>query len=184
VARPAVETVAENDDELMELYLEGEEPTEEQLIAGIRRATLASKVTPVVTGSAFKNKGVQPMLDAVVATSRRRSTSARSRATRRQEDEIVAREPDEDAPLAALAFKIASDPHLGKLTYIRVYSGTLDRGSQVLNSTKGNKERIGKIYRMHANKREEIERRRRPDRRGDGSEEHHDRRHAVRPRPR
>jgi elongation factor G len=153
-----VETAAENDDALMELYLEGTEPTEEQLIAGIRRATLASKVTPVVTGSAFKNKGVQPMLDAVVRyLPSPIDVGAVEGHAVGKEDEILRREPDKDAPLSTLAFKIASDPHLGKLTYIRIYSGTLTTSSQVLNSTKGNKERIGKIYRMHANKREEIE---------------------------
>jgi len=153
-----LETSAENDDELMELYLDGTEPTEEQLIAGIRRATLASKITPVVTGSAFKNKGVQPMLDAVVRyLPSPLDVGAIEGHAVGKEEEILAREPDKDAPLSTLAFKIASDPHLGKLTYIRIYSGTLSTGSQVLNSTKGNKERIGKIYRMHANKREEIE---------------------------
>ena len=153
-----VETAAENDDALMELYLEGTDPTEEQLIAGIRRATLASKVTPVVTGSAFKNKGVQPMLDAVVRyLPSPIDVGAVEGHAVGKEDEIIAREPDKDAPLSTLAFKIASDPHLGKLTYIRIYSGTLTTSSQVLNSTKGHKERIGKIYRMHANKREEIE---------------------------
>jgi elongation factor G len=153
-----LETIAENDDEMMELYLEGREPEEDQLIAAIRRATLASKLTPVLTGSAFKNKGVQPMLDAVVRyLPSPIDVGAIEGHAVGKEDEILAREPDKDAPLSTLAFKIASDPHLGKLTYIRIYSGTLTTGSQVLNSTKGNKERIGKIYRMHANKREEIE---------------------------
>jgi elongation factor G len=153
-----VETAAENDDALMELYLDGTEPTEEQLIAGIRRATIASKVTPVVTGSAFKNKGVQPMLDAITRyLPSPLDVGAVEGHAVGNEDEIIAREPDKDAPLATLAFKIASDPHLGKLTYIRIYSGTMTAGSPVLNSIKGNKERIGKIYRMHANKREEIE---------------------------
>jgi len=153
-----VETAAENDDALMALYLDGTEPTEEQLIAGIRRATIASKITPVVTGSAFKNKGVQPMLDAVVRyLPSPLDVGAIEGHAVGKEDEIIAREPNKDAPLATLAFKIASDPHLGKLTYIRIYSGTLTTSSAVLNSTKGNKERIGKIYRMHANKREEIE---------------------------
>ncbi len=153
-----VETAAENDDALMELYLDGTEPTEEQLIAGIRRATIASKVTPVVTGSAFKNKGVQPMLDAITRyLPSPLDVGAVEGHAVGNEDEIITREPDRDAPLATLAFKIASDPHLGKLTYIRIYSGTMTAGSPVLNSIKGNKERIGKIYRMHANKREEIE---------------------------
>ncbi|MGH3988482.1 MAG: elongation factor G, partial [Pseudonocardiaceae bacterium] len=153
-----IETIAENDDEMMELYLEGTEPAEDQLIAAIRRATITGKVTPVLTGSAFKNKGVQPMLDAVVRyLPSPMDVGAIEGHAVGHEDEVIAREPDKDAPLSTLAFKIASDPHLGKLTYIRIYSGTLTTSSQVLNSTKGNKERIGKIYRMHANKREEIE---------------------------
>jgi elongation factor G len=154
-----LETIAENDDEMMELYLEGEEPSQEQLIAAIRRATIAGKVTPVLCGSAFKNKGVQPMLDAVVRylPSPIDVGAVQGHAVGNLE-EIVEREPTEDAPLASLAFKIMSDPHLGKLTYLRVYSGTLRAGSQVLNSTKSGRERIGKIYRMHANKREEIDR--------------------------
>ncbi|MBA2767673.1 MAG: elongation factor G [Sporichthyaceae bacterium] len=154
-----IETAAENDDELMELYLDGTEPSDEQLIAGIRRATIAGKITPVLTGSAFKNKGVQPMLDAVVRyLPSPLDVGAVVGHAVGDEEKVEAREPDRDAPLATLAFKIASDPHLGKLTYIRIYSGTLLTSSQVLNSTKGHKERIGKIYRMHANKREEIER--------------------------
>ncbi len=154
-----LETIAENDDEMMELYLEGDEPSEEQLIAAIRRATVTGKLTPVLCGSAFKNKGVQPMLDAVVRylPSPIDVGAVQGHAVGNV-DEVVEREPTEDAPLATLAFKIMSDPHLGKLTYLRVYSGTLRSGSQVLNSTKSHRERIGKIYRMHANKREEIDR--------------------------
>jgi elongation factor G len=153
-----LETLAEADDAMMELYLEGEEPAEEQLIAAIRRATIAGKLTPVLCGSAFKNKGVQPMLDAVVRylPSPIDVGAVHGHAVG-DEDTILEREPQDDAPLSTLAFKIMSDPHLGKLTYLRVYSGTLTAGSQVLNSTKGHKERIGKIYRMHANKREEID---------------------------
>ena len=154
-----LETIAENDDEMMELYLEGDEPSEEQLIAAIRRATVTGKLTPVLCGSAFKNKGVQPMLDAVVRylPSPIDVGAVQGHAVGNV-DEVVEREPTEDAPLATLAFKIMSDPHLGKLTYLRVYSGTLRSGAQVLNSTKSHRERIGKIYRMHANKREEIDR--------------------------
>ncbi len=151
-----LETIAENDEEMMELYLEGTEPSAEQLIAAIRRATIASAVTPVLCGSAFKNKGVQPMLDAIVdfLPSPIDIPSIKGHAVG-DEDTIIERHADPAEPFAALAFKIMSDQHLGKLTYIRVYSGRLDAGSQVLNSTKGRKERIGKIYRMHANKREE-----------------------------
>jgi elongation factor G len=151
-----VETIAENDEEMMELYLEGIEPDEEQLVAAIRRATIASAVTPVMCGSAFKNKGVQPMLDAIVdfLPSPLDIPSIKGHAVG-DEAAIIERHADTSEPFAALAFKIMSDQHLGKLTYIRIYSGKLDAGTQVLNSTKGRKERIGKIYQMHANKREE-----------------------------
>jgi elongation factor G len=152
-----IETLAEADDEIMEMYLEGQEPTEGQIIAGIRRATITSKLTPVLCGSAFKNKGVQPMLDAIVHfLPSPLDVGAITGHAVNNEEELIEREPDPEAPLSALAFKIMSDPHLGKLTYLRVYSGTLRAGSQVLNSLKSRKERIGKIYRMHANKREEI----------------------------
>mgnify|MGYP003352772311 FL=1 len=153
-----LETLAESDDQIMEKYLDGAELTEDEIIAGIRRATLAAKAVPVLTGSAFKNKGVQPMLDAVV----------RYLPSPIDVDAIVghnvadsslevSRKPSVDEPMSALAFKIMSDPHLGKLTFIRVYSGVLNTGTAVLNSTKDRKERIGKIYQMHANKREEID---------------------------
>nr|WP_272954907.1 elongation factor G [Kribbella shirazensis] len=152
-----IETLAEADDEIMEQYLEGEEPTQEQLVAGIRRATLASKLTPVLTGTAFKNKGVQPLLDAVNAyLPSPIDVPAIEGHDVKDSDQVVLRKPDDSEPFSALAFKIAADPHLGKLTFIRVYSGKLETGTQVLNPTKGRKERIGKIYRMHANKREEI----------------------------
>ena len=151
-----LECIAENDEDMMELYLEGTEPTEEQLTAAIRRATVSSTLTPVLCGSAFKNKGVQPMLDAIVdflpspvdiPAIHGHSTGA---------DPVdIERHPDPAEPFSALAFKVMSDQHLGKLTYLRVYSGTMESGSSVLNSTKGRKERIGKVYQMHANKREE-----------------------------
>jgi elongation factor G len=152
-----LEAAAEADDELMELYLEGEEPTEEQLVAGIRRATIASAVTPVFCGTAFKNKGVQPLLDAVVKylPSPTDVEGVAGHKVGDEETELF-RKASDDEPFAGLAFKIMSDPHLGKLTFVRVYSGRMDSGTQVLNSVKGKKERIGKIYRMHANKREEI----------------------------
>jgi elongation factor G len=151
-----LETIAENDDEMMAMYLEGEEPTEEQLVAAIRRATLAFAVTPVLCGTAFKNKGVQPMLDAIVdyLPSPLDVPSIQGHSVRNA-DEVVERHADPNEPFSALAFKIMADPHLGKLTYIRIYSGTLETGTQVLNSIKDRKERIGKIYQMHANKREE-----------------------------
>ncbi len=151
-----VETISENDEEMMELYLEGTEPDVEQLIAAIRRATIAGGVTPVLCGSAFKNKGVQPMLDAIVDFLPSPVDIPAIKGHKVGDEEVVIeRHADPAEPFAALAFKIMSDQHLGKLTYIRIYSGTLDAGRQVLNSTKGRKERIGKIYQMHANKREE-----------------------------
>jgi len=151
-----VETISENDEEMMELYLDGTEPQEEQLIAAIRRATVAGALTPVLCGSAFKNKGVQPMLDAIVdfLPSPLDVPSFKGHAVG-QEDVEIERHADPSEPFAALAFKIMSDQHLGKLTYIRIYSGTLEAGKAVLNSTKDRKERVGKIYQMHANKREE-----------------------------
>ena len=152
-----LETIAEADDDMMEKYLEGEEPSEDELHAAIRRATIAGKLTPVLTGSAFKNKGVQPMLDAVVAyLPSPLDVEAIEGHKVGDEDVVIARKPSSDEPFSALAFKIMTDPHLGKLTYVRLYSGVLESGTQVLNSVKGRKERIGKIYRMHANKREEI----------------------------
>ncbi|GAA0260479.1 elongation factor G [Actinomadura nitritigenes] len=154
-----VETLAENDDEIMELYLEGNEPTVEQLHAGIRRATISAAVTPVTCGTAFKNKGVQPLLDAIVRyLPSPLDVEAIEGHAIRDEEKVLTRKPSEDEPFSALAFKIASDPHLGKLTFVRVYSGVLESGASVMNSVKERKERIGKIYRMHANKRTEIER--------------------------
>ena len=151
-----LETIAENDEEMMEAYLEGTEPSEEQLVAAVRRATIAGGITPVLCGSAFKNKGVQPMLDAIVdyLPSPVDIPPVKGHEVG-HEDQVVLRKADPSEPFAALAFKIMSDQHLGKLTYIRIYSGTLESGSNVLNSTKGRRERIGKIYQMHANKREE-----------------------------
>jgi elongation factor G len=152
-----LETIAEADDEMMELYLEGEEPELAALRAAIRRATLASALTPVMCGTAFKNKGVQPLLDAVVSyLPSPIDVPAITGHAVDDEDTSVPRRPSEDEPFSALAFKIMADQHLGKLTYLRVYSGRLETGTSVLNPTKGRKERIGKIYRMHANKREEI----------------------------
>ena len=152
-----LETVAEADDEIMEMYLEGEEPSVEQLEAAIRRATLADKLNPVLCGTAFKNKGVQPLLDAVVKylPSPLDIDGIKGHAVN-NEDEVIVRQPSDSEPFAGLAYKIAADPHLGKLTYVRVYSGKLEAGSTVLNSVNGKKERIGKVYQMHANKREEI----------------------------
>ena len=153
-----LETLSEADDAIMEKFLEGEELTVDEINAAIRRATLADKLTPVLTGSAFKNKGVQPMLDAVVSyLPSPLDIRAIEGHKPGHEDVVIERQPSDSEPFAALAFKIMTDPHLGKLTYIRVYSGRLQTGTQVLNSVKERKERIGKIYRMHANKREEID---------------------------
>ena len=153
-----VETVAEADDEIMEVYLEeGDVFDVPTLKAAIRRATLADKLNPILTGTAFKNKGVQPLLDAVVDyLPSPLDVDAIVGHKPNDEDTEILRKPADDEPLAALAFKIAADPHLGKLTFVRVYSGKLDAGSTVLNSSNGRKERIGKVYQMHANKREEI----------------------------
>ncbi|MER6138947.1 elongation factor G [Streptomyces sparsogenes] len=160
-----LEAVAENDEQMMELYLEGEEPSVEQLYAAIRRITIASTgtegsptITPVFCGTAFKNKGVQPLLDAVVRyLPSPLDIEAVEGHSVKDPDEVIKRKPSDDEPFAGLAFKIMSDPHLGKLTFVRVYSGRMETGTQVQNSVKGKKERIGKIYRMHANKREEID---------------------------
>jgi elongation factor G len=157
-----LETVAEHDEELMELYVQGVEPADDRLHAAIRRVTVASArgdgvVTPVVCGTAFRNKGVQPLLDAVVRyLPSPLDAGAVEGHDPRDPDLAVTRSPSDGEPMAALAFKISGDPHLGRLTFLRVYSGRIDAGSQVHNSPKGRKERIGKIYRMHADKREEI----------------------------
>ena len=151
-----LETLAENDDALMEKFLEGIELSEQEIIAGIRRATIAAKLSPVLTGSAFKNKGVQPMLDAVTRyLPSPLDVDAIVGTEMNDKEKELKRFPKNDEPFSALAFKIMTDPHLGKLTFIRVYSGVLETGSTILNSTKDRKERIGKIYQMHANKREE-----------------------------
>jgi elongation factor G len=152
-----IETLADCDDAIMEKYLGGEDISEEEIIAGIRRATLAYKLTPVLTGSAFKNKGVQPMLDAVTRYLPSPLDIDAIVGSKMGNKEVeISRKPDAAEPYSSLAFKIMSDPHLGKLTFVRIYSGVLEAGTAVLNSTKDRKERIGKIYRMHANKREEI----------------------------
>ncbi len=152
-----LETLAEADDDIMEKYLEGEDFTVEELEAAIRRATLADKLNPVLCGTAFKNKGVQPLLDAVVKylPSPIDVEGIIGHAVNDEETEVI-RKPSESEPFSGLAYKIASDPHLGQLIYLRVYSGKLEAGTSVLNSVTGKKERIGKIYQMHSNKREEI----------------------------
>ncbi|WP_213453140.1 elongation factor G [Rhizomonospora bruguierae] len=150
-----LETLADVDDAVMEKYLEGEELSAEELRAGIRRATIAGRANPVLTGSAFKNKGIQPMLDAVVEFLPSPTDIPAIEGTATDGETPLLRKPSTTEPFSGLAFKIQTDKHLGKLTYLRVYSGKVDSGSQVVNSTKDRKERIGKIYQMHANKREE-----------------------------
>ena len=153
-----IELVADHDDHMMEAFLTDEESiTPELLQDSIRRAVLASKITAVLCGSAFKNKGVQPLLDAVIAyLPSPLDVPAIIGFKPGDESVMIERHPADADPFAALAYKIAADPHLGRLTYIRLYSGKLEAGSTVLNATKGRKERIGKIYQMHANKRQEI----------------------------
>ncbi len=153
-----LETLADVDDAIAERYLEGEDIPVADLKAAIRRATIADKINPVLTGSAFKNKGVQPMLDAVVDYLPSPLDVGAIHGTLMDGETEASRDPNSSEPLAGLAFKIATDQHLGKLTFVRLYSGVLENGSQVLNSTKDRKERIGKIYQMHANKREELPR--------------------------
>jgi elongation factor G len=150
-----IETLADVDDDVMVKYLDGEELSIDEIKAAIRRSTIASKANPVLCGSAFKNKGVQPMLDAVVDYLPSPLDVPAIEGTAQDGETPLLRKPSNDEPFSGLAFKIQTDKHLGKLTYVRVYSGTLDSGSQVINSTKDRKERIGKIYQMHANKREE-----------------------------
>jgi elongation factor G len=150
-----IETLADVDDEFAEAYLAEEEITVDRLKTAIRRATLADKVNPVVCGSAFKNKGIQPMLDAVVDFLPSPLDVDSIEGTKLDGETPILRHPDPTEPFSALAFKIQSDKHLGTLTYLRVYSGRLEAGSPVINSTKDRKERVGKIYQMHAIKREE-----------------------------
>ena len=149
-----IEMLADHDEHLMELYLEGKAPDTEKVQAAIRAATLKMAVTPVLVGSAFRNKGVQPMLDAVVDYLP--SPLDLPPVKGKVDDKEELRPPKDDAPFSALAFKIMNDPYSGTLTFMRVYSGKLESGSSVLNSTKGRRERIGRMVKMHANKREEI----------------------------
>jgi elongation factor G len=149
-----VEAVADHDDHLLETYLEGGEITPEHLREVIRSATLDISITPVLCGSSFKNKGVQPLMDAIVDYLPSPLDVPPIEGVK-PKGEVVHRKADDDAPFSALAFKVATDPYVGKLTYIRVYSGTLKAGSYVLNSTKEKKERVSRILQMHANHRED-----------------------------
>ncbi|KAE9635558.1 elongation factor G [Defluviitalea raffinosedens] len=152
-----VEAIAETDEELMMLYLEGEELTEEQLKAALRKAVINVEIIPVLCGSAYKNKGVQRLLDAVVEYLPAPTDIPSIKGVIPGTEEEIERHSSDDEPFSALAFKIMSDPYVGKLAFFRVYSGTMSSGSYVLNSTKGKKERIGRILQMHANHREEID---------------------------
>ncbi len=151
-----LEAVAEQDDKLMEKYLEGEELEETEIKAAIRQATIDVKIIPVVCGSSFKNKGVQLLLDAVIDYMPSPLDIPAIKGVRPDEDEMVEKPADDNETFSALAFKIATDPYVGKLAFFRVYSGVLKTGSYVYNSTKGKRERIGRILKMHANHREEV----------------------------
>ncbi|WP_082929978.1 elongation factor G [Mycobacterium sp. 1164966.3] len=153
-----LEVVAESDEELLEKYLGGEELTVDEIKGAIRKLTIASEIYPVLCGSAFKNKGVQPMLDAVVdyLPSPLDVPPAIGHPPGKEDEEVV-RNATTDEPFAALAFKIATHPFFGKLTYIRVYSGKVDSGAQVINATKGKKERLGKLFQMHSNKENPVD---------------------------
>ncbi len=151
-----VEAAAESDEDLMMKYLEGEELTEDEIRAGLRKGTVEVQITPVLCGSSFKNKGVQMLLDAVVDYLPSPVDVPDITGVNPETGEEDSRPSSDDAPFAALAFKVMTDPFVGKLTYFRVYSGTLKAGSYVYNSTKGKKERVGRLLQMHANTREEV----------------------------
>lgn len=153
-----VEAVAETEDHLMEKFLEGEELTNEELATGIRNATIQGKMTPVLCGTAYRNKGVQPLLDAIVDyLPSPVDIPPVSGVAPGDPDKVLERKADDSEPFAALAFKLMADPFVGKLVFIRVYSGVLTAGSYVYNSTKGKRERVGRIVRMHANHREDVD---------------------------
>ena len=153
-----IEAVAETSEELMEKYFGGEELTVAEIKKGIRKITIEGSAYPVLCGSAFKNKGVQPMLDAVIDyLPNPLDVEGVEGGNPRNEEERLTRKPDPKEPFAALAFKVMSHPFFGRLTYIRVYSGSVESGAQVINSTKGRKERIGKLFQMHANKENPVD---------------------------
>ena len=152
-----VEAASDFDDEIMELYLEGEEVPADLLRAAIRRATVAVKMVPVTCGTSYKNKGVQKLLDAIVDYMPSPLDVPPVEGKHPKTDETETRPADDEAPFSALAFKIMTDPYVGRLSFFRVYSGTLETGKTVLNSTKGHRERMGRILQMHANHREDLE---------------------------
>ncbi len=151
-----VETVAENDDEMLHKFLEGETISAAELRASLRKSTIALKVFPVVVGTAFKNKGVQPLLDAVVDYLPSPLDAGEVKGVNPDNGEVITRKPADSEPFSALAFKIMADPFVGQLTFIRVYSGQLKSGDSVLNTGRSRSERIGRLLKMHANKREDI----------------------------
>jgi elongation factor G len=151
-----VETVAENDDDMLHKFLEGETISPAELRASLRKSTIALKVFPVVVGTAFKNKGVQPLLDAVVDYLPSPLDAGEVKGVNPDNAEVITRKPADSEPFSALAFKIMADPFVGQLTFIRVYSGQLKSGDSVLNAGRGRSERIGRLLKMHANKREDI----------------------------
>ncbi|MCB2226965.1 MAG: elongation factor G [Desulfarculaceae bacterium] len=151
-----IETACEFDDELMERYLEGEELPPAEISAALRKGVLANEVVPVMMGSAFKNKGIQPLLDAVVSYLPS-PLEVKAITGLNDDGEETTRPADDDAPLAALAFKLMSDPYVGHLTFLRIYSGRLHSGDTLYNAAKGKKERVGRLLKMHANQREEID---------------------------
>jgi len=152
-----IESIADHDETLMEKYLMEEEISEDEILAAIRKATIAKDITPVMCGTALKNKGVQAMLDRVISFMPSPLDVNAVKGVKPHTEEEVIREADVDAPFSALAFKIMTDPYVGKLTFARVYSGTLEKGSYVLNSSTGNKERVGRLLEMHANSKKDIE---------------------------
>ncbi|HEX2254748.1 MAG TPA: elongation factor G, partial [Thermoanaerobaculia bacterium] len=151
-----VEAVAETDDALLEKYLSGEEVTLDEIRAALRRGTIANRLQPVLCGSAFKNKGVQPLLDAVVDYLPSPTEAPAIKGVKAGTDEEIERNNSDEEPFAALAFKIMNDPYVGSLTFIRIYSGVLESGSYVMNTVKGSRERVGRMLLMHANNREDI----------------------------
>ena len=153
-----IEAVAESDEELMEKFFEGEELTEEEIMAAIRKATINCTMNPVLCGTSYRNKGVQPLLDAVVAYMPSPVDIPAIKGVDANDPEVeIERKPSDSEPFSALAFKIMTDPFVGKLAFCRVYSGTLESGSYAYNATKGKRERIGRLVMMHANHREEVE---------------------------
>ena len=153
-----IERLADVDDEIMEIYLNGDEPDEKQIMAALRRVTIAVKGTPVLCGSSYRNKGVQPLLNAIVAyLPSPLDVPPVAGMDPKDETKEIVRKPNDEEPFCALAFKIMADPYVGKLVFFRVYSGTLQSGSVVYNATKGKRERMGRILRMHANHREETD---------------------------